>query len=65
IVSADGRLYAGPSARRLKRASCPFSLPSLFIRQLKCALNFKIKTILLAFDLERNQKNCRQRLQAE
>ncbi len=64
IVSADGRLYAGPSARRLKRASCPFSLPSLFTRQLKCAFNTKVKTPvfwLLTLSAIRNiaDKDCR------
>ena len=46
IVSADGRLYSHPCSWRLKRASCPFSLPSLFTRQLKCAFNFKVNTMI-------------------
>ncbi len=43
----------------------PRVLPPLFTRQLKCAFNIKVKTMFLAFDLERNQEYCRQRLQAE
>ncbi|EPP7681307.1 hypothetical protein ACUVNT_003032, partial [Yersinia enterocolitica] len=43
--------------------SLPRVLPPLFIRQLKCAFNIKVKNrvLIFSFDLERNQGYYRQR----